>query len=65
MARNLSGPSASDQRKWETQDALNTIQRAQEHMQNSPLMRRVQALAGQRAQMMSDIAGKPARKRKK
>ena len=54
----ISGPSISEQKKWEAQDALSTLRRAEEIRSNKALMNRVAQMAKKEVAIVSKFAKK-------
>jgi len=54
--------SAGERRKWEVEDALRTLTRAQEIQDNKSLMREVRTMASTKAKEMNAIAGRLAKR---
>lgn len=54
------GPSETERHKWEVEDALRALTRAQEVIKDSKLMADVKKLARERMDEMSAITGKTA-----
>jgi hypothetical protein len=51
-------PKVSEQKKWETEEALRTLRRAEEIKGNPSLMKRVSSMAKKEVGIISKIAGK-------
>ena len=48
----------SEQKKWETEEALRTLRRAEEIKSNASLMKRVSSMAKKEVGIISKIAGR-------
>jgi hypothetical protein len=55
-SQGLVGPSLTEQKKWEAEEALRTMRRAEEIKANKSLLGRVKALAKKEMQVMNKFA---------
>lgn len=51
-------PAPQPDRKWQVEDAMRTLMRAEEHRKDKALMRDVQKMAKEQAAKMSGLCGK-------
>ena len=59
------GPSAAEQRRWQAEDDLRTLRRAEEIRADAARVRQAQRIATQEMKALERVAGKPAARGKR
>lgn len=61
----ICGPSAAEQRRWQAEDDLRTLRRAEEIRADAARVRQAQRIATQEMKALERVAGKPAARGKR